>query len=167
MTALALRAARLPVEPTLQMRLFGAEIRKGLRLAWHRKGMVVTGIALNVLTYLGINLFIGGGHIVEELMALTLPALLAVTVAEAAAINGSGGIAEEINAGTLEQSRLSPAPAYLQALGRMTALALEGLASAAVLTVVFTAWFDRATSGARPHCCPRRSRCSTPSATGC
>jgi ABC-2 type transport system permease protein len=128
--------------PGLRVRLLGSETAKGLRLAWRRRGMVVTGIVLTTLTYLGINLFIGGGHIVEELMLLTLPAMLAVTVAEAAAINGSGGIAEEINGGTLEQTRLSPAPAYLQVLGRMSALAVEGLLAATVLAVVFTTWFD-------------------------
>ena len=141
-TASPARAAHEAGGVALWARLLGNETTKGLRLTWHRKGTVVVGIVLNIITYLGINLFIGGGHIVEELMVLTLPALLAVTVAEAAAINGSGGIAEEINGGTLEQSRLSPAPAYLQALGRMAALAVEGLLAAAVLGAVFTTWFD-------------------------
>lgn len=125
----------------LQSRLLGNEIAKGLRLAWHRRGMIVVGTGLGLLNYLGINLFIGGGHIVTDLMVLTLPALLAVTIAQAVAINGSGGVAEEINGGTLEQSRLSPAPAYLQAVGRIAALAIEGLLSAAVLAAVVTAWF--------------------------
>lgn len=133
---------RAPSRAPSQLGLFGSETAKGLRLAWHRKGTVVAGIVLNALTYLGISLFIGGGHVVEELMVLTLPALLAVTVAQAAAVNGSGGIAEEINGGTLEQTRLSPAPAYLQALGRMAALAIEGLLAAAVLGAIFTTWFD-------------------------
>lgn len=123
------------------LRLFGNETAKGLRLTWHRRGTVLVAIGLNILMYLGINLFIGGGHIVEELMLLTLPALLAVTVAEAAAMNGSGGIAEEVNGGTLEQTRLSPASAYLQVLGRMAALAVEGLLAATVLAVVFITWF--------------------------
>lgn len=133
-------AARLGPGP--QARLLGSEAAKGLRLAWRRRGMVITSIILTALTYLGINLFIGGGHVVEDLMVLTLPAMLAVTVAEAAAINGSGGIAEEINGGTLEQTRLSPAPAYLQVLGRLAALAVEGLLAATVLALVFTTWFD-------------------------
>ncbi|EGD42758.1 ABC transporter permease [Nocardioides sp. NPDC057772] len=143
MTALGLApVVRAPGRTPTRLGLFGSETAKGLRLAWHRKGTVVVGIVLNTLTYLGISLFIGGGHIVEELMVLTLPALLAVTIAETAAVNGSGGIAEEINGGTLEQTRLSPAPAYLQALGRMAALAVEGLLAAGALAVVFTTWFD-------------------------
>jgi ABC-2 type transport system permease protein len=142
MTALTLGASiRTPTGPALQVRLLGNEIAKGLRLAWHRRGMIAVGTGLNLLTYLGINLFIGGGHVVTGLMVRTLPALLAVTVAQAVAINGSGGIAEEINGGTLEQTRLSPSPAYLQAIGRMAALAVEGLLAAAVLGAVLAAWF--------------------------
>jgi hypothetical protein len=57
-------------------------------------------------------------------MVRTVPALLAVAVANTAAVEGTGGIAEEINGGTLEQTRLSPAGPQLQALGRMTALAV-------------------------------------------
>ncbi|ABL79519.1 MULTISPECIES: ABC transporter permease [unclassified Nocardioides] len=136
-----------PTGRPLQVRLLGNEIAKGLRLAWHRKGMIVVGTGLGLLNYLGINLFIGGGHIVTGLMTLTLPALLALTVAQAAAINGSGGIAEEINGGTLEQTRLSPASAYLQATGRMAALAVEGLLAAAVLAAILTAWFGLDYSG--------------------
>jgi ABC-2 type transport system permease protein len=148
MTAPAVLApTRVQGGPTLQARLLGNEVSKGLRLAWHRRGMILVGIGLNLLTYLGINLFIGGGHIVPGLMVLTMPALLAVAVAQVAAVNGSGGIAEEINGGTLEQTRLSPAPAYLQVIGRITALAVEGLFAAAVLGAVLIAWFGLDYSG--------------------
>jgi ABC-2 type transport system permease protein len=127
--------------PALQARLLANEIDKGLRLTWHRKGTVGTAAILGLLNYLGINLFIGGGHMIPALMQLTLPGLLAVTVAQAASMNGSGGIAEEVNGGTLEQTRLSPASAYLQVIGRMGALAIEGVLVAVVLAIVFTAWF--------------------------
>lgn len=143
MTTLDLLApARTTGGPALQLRLLGNETAKGLRLAWRRKGMIAVGTGAGVFNYLGINLFIGGGHVVTSLMTLTFPALLAVILAQAAALNGSGGIAEEINAGTLEQTRLSPASAYLQVAGRMAALAVEGLLSAAVVAVVLTTWFD-------------------------
>lgn len=141
LTTTAAAAARAGTGRAPQLRMLGNEIDKGLRLAWHRKGMIVVGTGLNLLTYLGINLFIGGGHVVTRLMTLTLPALLAVTIAQAVAINGSGGIAEEINGGTLEQSRLSPASAYLQVAGRITALAIEGLLAAGALGVILAAWF--------------------------
>lgn len=125
----------------LQVRLAANETAKGLLLAWRRRSMVVIGAAMNAVLYVGINFFIGGGHLVEELMVLTLPALLAVAIAEVAAIDGSGGIAEEINGGTLEQVQMSPASPQAQVLGRIAALAVPGLAVATVLGVVFTVGF--------------------------
>lgn len=121
----------------LQARLAGNEIVKGLQLMWHRRAMVVVGIVMAALNYLGISYFIGGGHIVEELMLLTLPAGMAVVVASTAAVEASGGIAEEINGGTLEQTQLSPASPQLQVLGRIAALAVEGVAAAAIFGAAF------------------------------
>ena len=120
-----------------QTRLARAELVKGLRLMWRRRSMVVVATMSYALTYLGISLFIGGGHLVKDLMVRTVPALLAVVVASTAAVEGTGGIAEEINGGTLEQTRLSPASPQLQALGRMAALGIEALAAAVVLGLVF------------------------------
>lgn len=122
----------------LDARLTLNETAKGLRLAWRRRSLAVTGVVLLAVNYLGFSLFIGGGHIVRPLATSTLPALLAVAVATTAALQGSGGIAEEINGGTLEQTQLSPASPVLQVLGRLGGLAVEGLAAAAVLGVAFT-----------------------------
>lgn len=71
------------------------------------------------------------------MLALTLPGLFAVVVASTAALQGAGGIAEEVNAGTLEQAHLSPAPPFLLALGRLAAIAVEGLIPATVLALAF------------------------------
>jgi len=127
----------IAVPIAFQTRLVRTELVKGLRLMWRRRSMVVAATIVYALTYLGISLFIGGGHLVKDLMVRTLPALLAVVVASVAAVEGTAGIAEEINGGTLEQTRLSPASPQLQALGRMTALAIEGLAAAIVLGIIF------------------------------
>jgi ABC-2 type transport system permease protein len=62
-------------------------------------------------------------------MVLTLPALFAEVTATTAALQGSGGIAEEVNGGTLEQSQLSPARPTVLVAGRVAALAVEGLIS--------------------------------------
>jgi ABC-2 type transport system permease protein len=125
----------------LQVRLVANETAKGLRLVWRRRAMAVTTLGLQATVYLGITLLVGGGHIVRPLMVQTLPALLASAIAVIAALGGSGGIAEEINAGTLEQTQLSPAPPELQVLGRVAALAVEGLVVAALLGVAFAAGF--------------------------
>ena len=130
----------LPVPPTAAtFRHLRLEVGKGLRLMWRRRVMAAVGPAVFGLDYLGITLFIGGGHLARHLMVLTVPALLATVVAATVAIHGTGGIAEEINGGTLEQAQLSPAGPQLQLLGRVGALAIEGLAAAAVLGVVFIA----------------------------
>ncbi|WP_106538492.1 ABC transporter permease [Haloactinopolyspora alba] len=125
----------------LQTRLVANETGKGVRLMWRRRSMVVVGMAMLALNYLGITFFIGGGHVVEPLMVETLPALLAVVLASTAAVQGSGGIAEEIYGGTLEQAQMSPATPQVQILGRIAALAVEGLAGAVVLGAVFALGF--------------------------
>lgn len=122
----------------LQIRITANETAKGLRLMWRRRALLVTAVVVYGLTYLGISLFIGGGHIVRPLVTLTLPALAAAVVAATAALQGSGGIAEEINGGTLDQTQLSPTRPELQVLGRLGALAVEGVTAAAVLAVAFT-----------------------------
>lgn len=125
----------------LQARLTANETAKGLRLMWHRRTMVVVGMVMNALIYLGVTFFVGGGRIVEPLMILTLPALLAVVVASGASVQGSGGVAEEIHGGTLEQTQLSPASPQVQALGRIAALAVEVLIAAVILGAVFVVGF--------------------------
>lgn len=142
MTAIAVPAeGRGGGGPTLAVRMLGNETLKGLQLLWRRRAMLIVGIALNGLTYLGIRLFIGGGHIVHPLLTVTLPGLLAYAVAGTAAVQGSGGIAEEINGGTLEQAQLSPARPSLLAAGRLGALAIEGLIVAIVLGAGFVLTF--------------------------
>lgn len=137
MTALSLDAAEPRSGIAFHTRLAVNETGKGLRLMWRRRSMVAVGALMNGLTYLGISLFIGGGHLVEPLMLLTLPALLAMIVASTAAVQGSGGIAEEINGGTLEQTQMSPGSSQIRVLGRIAALAIEALAAATVVGTAF------------------------------
>lgn len=131
MTAIVLPATSTP-------RLVGNEALKGLQLAWRRRALLVTVVLMHGITFLGIRLLVGGGHIITPLLAVTLPALLAYAFAQTAAMQGSGGIAEEINGGTLSQSQLGPASPQQQALGRLTALTVEGLGAAVPLALVFT-----------------------------
>jgi ABC-2 type transport system permease protein len=119
------------------LRAFGNEAGKGLRLMWRRRAVTLTAIPLNGLLFLGVQVIIGGGHIVLPVLALTLPALFAYVLASTAALQGSGGIAEEVNGGTLEQSHLSPASPSILVSGRLAALAVEGLIPALALTLAF------------------------------
>ncbi len=119
-------------------RILGNETGKGLRLLWRRCGLMITGIVAAAFTYSMIRFLVGGGHITSSLVAVTLPALLLGYVfANGGALQGSGGIAEEVTGRTLEQAHLSPARPTLLILGRLTALAAEALIVAAVLGLGF------------------------------
>ena len=146
MSTVALPAAS---PAALNARLVANETVKELQLAWRRRAMLATFVVMSGITFLGIRLLIGGGHIVTPLLAATLPALLAYTIAQTAAQQGSGGIAEEINSGTLAQSQLTPASPQRQVLGRLAALAVEGLAAAIPLGLAFTLGY-----GVRYHLSP-------------
>jgi ABC-2 type transport system permease protein len=52
-------------------------------------------------------------------------------------MQGSGGIAEEINGGTLAESQLTAASPQRHVLGRLAALAVEGLTAAVPLGLIF------------------------------
>ena len=119
------------------LRAFGNEAGKGLRLTWRRRAVTIAGVVTLGLTYLSIQFFIGGGHIVVPVLALTLPALFGGSFAYVTSVSGAGGIAEEVNDGTLEQGHLSPASPSLLLAGRLAALAVEGLVTAAALALVF------------------------------
>jgi ABC-2 type transport system permease protein len=144
MTAITIPPAKAagPAPRWLALRVLGNEAGKGVRLMWQRKATLVMATATGGLMYLMIQFFIGGGHVSRPVLALTLPALIAgYGFASTAALAGAGGVAEEVNSGTLEQAHLSPARPSLLALGRIGALAVEGLIPAVVLAVVFWAGY--------------------------
>jgi ABC-2 type transport system permease protein len=125
----------------LRARLTGNETSKGLLLLRSRWRSAIVAAAGLALVFMGFSIVVGGGFD-RPLMALTLPELMALAVAQTAALQGVGGIAEEINGGTLEQSQLGPASHGVHIAGRLAALAAEGLAMAAVLGAGFTLAFQ-------------------------
>ncbi|HLX49676.1 MAG TPA: ABC transporter permease [Streptosporangiaceae bacterium] len=124
----------------LQARLTANETTKGLRLLQGRWRSALVAAAGLALVFMGFSIVVGGGFD-RPLMALTLPELMAVAIAQTAALQGVGGIAEEINGGTLEQSQLGPAPHSVHIAGRLAALAVEGLVMAAALGAGFALAF--------------------------
>ncbi len=138
MTAAIARPGTRTLAPRVfARRAFANEAGKGLWLVWRRRAITITGLVVNGFFFLMIQFLIGGGHLVLPVLALTLPGLFAYVVASTAALQGAGGIAEEVTAGTLEQAHLSPAPPFLLALGRLAAIAVEGLIPALVLVLAF------------------------------
>jgi ABC-2 type transport system permease protein len=146
MSAIAIprTGAAEPAPRWFALRAFGNEAGKGLKLMWRRRTVTIAGLVTLGLMFLAIQFFIGGGHIVLPVLALTLPALFAVAIAYTTSISGAGGIAEEVNGGTLEQAHLSPARPSALVAGRLAALAVEGLIPATVLALAFGL-------GYRPH----------------
>ena len=123
------------------LRAVAGEAVKELLLMWRRRATLVMSIVTLGLTYLMIEFLVGAGRLNHHVLAMTLPALFAYAMTSTAALQGIGGIAEEANGGTLEQVHLSPAPPQLIVLGRLSALAVEGLIPAVVLIAAFWAGF--------------------------
>lgn len=138
MTAVSVRMA---AGPGWALRTLASEVSKGLRLMWVRRATLIMASVTLAMMYLMIEFFVGGGHVSHAVLAATLPALFAYAVASTAALQGSGGVAEEINGGTMEQAQLSPARPTLLVLGRLGAVAAEGLVPAIALVAIFWGGF--------------------------
>lgn len=114
-------------------RMVANETAKALRIVWTHPATVVSSLFTTLVTYLAIQYFIGDGAIVDELLALTAPGLFAYIVAFLATLRVVAGLLEERNTGTLEQTHLSPLPAWQLIIGRMAAAMIEAVAVATLV----------------------------------
>ena len=113
--------------PAAIVRMLGNETYKGLLTLWaHRATLVPELVGLGG-TYLFLQFIIGGGHLVRGLFAPTLLGFAAYSFAYLLTLKTVAGTLEELNTGTLEQSHLSPLPAWLLSVGRLGAALVEGL----------------------------------------
>lgn len=115
------------------VRIVANETAKGLWIVWAHRATLVSSVFTTLVVYLAIQYFLGGGAIVDELVALTAPGLFAYIVAFLATLRLVAGLLEERNTGTLEQCHLSPLPAWQLVIGRMAAATIEAVAVAAVV----------------------------------
>lgn len=113
-------------------RIVANEAAKGLRIAWTHRASQLAALLTAVGTYLAIQFFIGGGHIIDELVAQTAPGLFAYVVTFVANLRLVASLLEERNAGTFEQTSLSPLPHWLLAGGRLAAVMTEAVVIATV-----------------------------------
>jgi ABC-2 type transport system permease protein len=138
-------AATATVDPITQVaagvRMLGNETGKGLRVMWVHKVPLVLQLAVMAANYWAIQFFIGGGRFVGGLLAMTLSGYLAYVVSYIALLRMAAGLLEEMYTGTLAQSLLSPLPAWVASTGRLAAALVEGLVTAAVVTVAYLAAF--------------------------
>lgn len=123
------------------LRMLGNETSKGLRVMWVHKAPLVLQLALMSVTYWMMQLFIGGGGFVNELLAMTFASYLAYVVSYIALLRMAAGLLEEMFTGTLEQSLLSPLRPWVQSTGRLAAALAESLVTAAVVAVAYLAVF--------------------------
>lgn len=119
------------------VRMLGNETSKSLKVMWAHKGPLVMQLALFSVTYWIVQLFIGGGNFVNELLAMTLAGYLAFTVAYIALLRMAAGLLEDMFTGTLEQSLLSPLRPWVQSTGRLAAAMVESVVTAAVVAIAY------------------------------
>lgn len=114
------------------VRIVTNEAAKGLQIAWTHRGAQLAALLTTAGTYLAIQYFIGGGRIVDALVAETAPGLFAYVVVFVANLRLVAGLLEERNAGTLEQVHLSPLAGWQLAVGRLGAVMTEAVTVATV-----------------------------------
>lgn len=123
------------------LRMLGNETTKGLHVMWVHKAPLVLELVMMSVMYWGVQLFIGGGRYVNELLAMTFAGYLAYIVSYLALLRMASGLLEEMFTGTLEQSLLSPLRPWVQSAGRLAAALVEALAVAAIVGAAYLAIF--------------------------
>lgn len=118
---------------TVLARVIVNEIAKGLRNFWANRLAVGTGMVSFGALYLGMMFVIGRGRLPDELLPLTVLGMAAYATLWIGSIQLVGDQLEEMRAGTLEQTHLSPVPPALLILGRVVSTGLQGLLVAAAL----------------------------------
>jgi ABC-2 type transport system permease protein len=115
------------------------ETQKSLWQLWGHRSIVLTEFITMAAVYPLLQLIIGNGTIERALVPPTLLAFLTYPILFVATSKLVGDLLEEIQSGTFEQMHLSPfSPAWLL-VGRLTALALEGVLISVVVAVGMTA----------------------------
>lgn len=114
------------------VRIVGNETAKGLRITWSHRVTLVPQLLMILLMYSLLQLVIGAGEFVDELIPLTLFAYLSYMVGYITVLKLASGLLEEINTGTLEQTHLTPVPATALLAGRLGAALIEALLTALV-----------------------------------
>lgn len=124
-----------PVARGDRARMIANEVAKGLRLLWNYRATLIPTLLSMTLTYVMVQYFVGGGRILDELVAETAPGMFTYVVTYLTIMRMVSGILEERNAGTLEQIHLSPLSIGQLAAGRLTAALTEALLIAGVVTI--------------------------------
>jgi ABC-2 type transport system permease protein len=114
------------------------EVRKGLLVGWTYRMNSLTGLLTLGFIFLAVVFFLGGGVLNPEQMASSLLGYLTWMYAALAISDLSYGLRGEMNAGTLEQMSMSPAPVGLILLGRVLANLLVTTAQVLLMGAVMS-----------------------------
>ncbi|HYY78726.1 MAG TPA: ABC transporter permease [Actinomycetes bacterium] len=109
------------------VRIVGNETAKGLRIWWANWATVLPELLVLAGLFLALQYLLGGGRIVAGLVAPTMLGFLPYVFAYLAIVKLVAGVVEELQAGTLEQTHLSPLPAWLLSLGRLASAIVQDL----------------------------------------
>jgi ABC-2 type transport system permease protein len=127
--------------PGESARIVGNETIKALQVMWSHRAVMVPQVAVMAVWFWVFQFFVGGGRIVDDLVAQTLFGFWAYVVGYLALLRMAAGVLEEKFTGTLEQSLLSPLPPAVGSLGRLVAVMTEGLVTALIASGVTVAVF--------------------------
>lgn len=122
-------------------RMLGNETAKGLRILWSHKIVLLPQLANMAVLYLMFQLVIGGGRLVDDLLPATAVAFSIYVVSYIGLLKMVAGLMEEVNAGTLEQTHLSPLRAWQLSVGRLGAVLAAGVLTAVLLGAGFVLAF--------------------------
>lgn len=118
------------------LRIVGNETVKALQVMWSHKATLVPQLGFMAVMFWVIQFFIGGGRVLDQLVALTLFGFWAYVVGYLALLRMAAGVLEEKFTGTLEQSLLGPLRPAVVSIGRLVAVLTEGLVTALVASGV-------------------------------
>ena len=103
-------------------------------MLWTNRAMLVPELVVLVVFFVFAQFLIGGRRLVEAVFAPTLLGFAAYALTYIVTLKMVAGTLKEMNAGTLEQVHLSPLPAWVLSLGRLTAAAIEATALTALVS---------------------------------
>jgi len=139
--------AAIPVRPhpaRSALRIVGNETAKGLRIWWANRATILPELLVLAGFFLVVQYLLGGGRIVGELVAPTMLGFIPYVFAYLVIVKLIAGVTEELNAGTIEQTHLSPLPAWLLSLGRLASAIVQGLLPTILLAAGYLVALDAA-----------------------
>ncbi len=109
------------------------EIHKGLLISWRERAGFLVELAIFLVFFALVNMYLGRGRIDVELLAGTLVGMVVVAFFHRQVSGVFWSLQEEIQTGTIEQLYLSPAPPTVLLLAREVVAIVEGALFAASL----------------------------------